>query len=259
MPTPVTTNTPVRNFRIYTGFTKAPDNDVCNLALDVSAALDGHPVFTTPPVTSAQLTALEGTFSTDMTAARKLGTDRTLAKTSRAALLDALVQDALYCQGLARHDLNTLLTSGYEVVSNNRTPGPLDTPQIDSIDNSVSGQLTVRGGAVMNGRMYQLQFSLDNGATWTNTGANYTSARRMLLTPTTAGKMYLIQICALGGSTGQSAWSNPVQHHGHLKGIFGRFENDLMQTLPKSAAGVKRFVPAVFVQFIFIRRILRFC
>src|SRR5271154_348043 len=211
MPTPVTTNTPVRNFRIYTGFTKAPDNDVCNLALDVSAALTGHPIFTTPPVTSAQLTALEGTFSTDMTAARKLGTDRTLAKNiSRQALLDALVQDALYCQGLARHDLNTLLTSGYEVVSNNRTPGPLDTPQIAGIDNNVSGQLTVRGGAVINGRMYQLQFSLDNGTTWTILGTNYTSARRMLLTPTTAGKTYLIQISALGGSTGQSAWSNPV-------------------------------------------------
>jgi hypothetical protein len=204
-------NTPVRNFRIYTGFTKAPDNDVCNLTLDVASALNGHPVFTTPPFTSTQLTTLQTTFSTDMTAARKLGTDRTLAKNiSRQALVDALVQDALYCQGLARHDLNTLLTSGYEVVSNNRTPGPLDTPQIVSIDNSVSGQLTVRGGAVLNGRMYQLQFSLDNGATWTNAGVNYTSARRMPLTPTTPGKTYLIQICALGGSTGQSAWSNPM-------------------------------------------------
>src|SRR5271154_2298709 len=211
MPAPVTTNTPVRNFRIYTGFTRSSDNDVCNVALDVSAALDGHPVFILPPFTSVQLTALEATFAADMTAARKLGKDRTLAKKiSRQALLDALVQDALYCQGLARHDLNTLLTSGYEVVSTNRTPGPLDTPQINGIDNSVSGQLTVNGTAVLNGRMYQLQFSLDNGATWTNAGSNYTSASRMLLTPTTAGKTYLIQISALGGSTGQSAWSNPV-------------------------------------------------
>jgi hypothetical protein len=32
----------------------------------------------------------------------------------------------------------------------------------------------------------------------------------MLLTPTTAGKTYLIEIMALGGSTGQSAWSNPM-------------------------------------------------
>jgi hypothetical protein len=211
MPAPVITNTPIRNFRIYTGFTKAPDNDVCNVALDVSAALTGHPVFTTPPVTPTQLTTLETTFNADMTAARNLGTDRTLTKNiSRQALLDALVQDALYCQGLARHDLNTLLTSGYEVVSTNRTPGPLDTPQIVSIDNSVSGQLTVRGMAVLNGRMYQLQYSTDNGATWINAGVNYTSARRMTLLPTTAGKTYLIQISALGGSTGQSAWSNPI-------------------------------------------------
>jgi len=209
MPT-TTTNTPIRNFRIYTGFTKAPDNDLCNVALDVSDALDGHPVFTLPPFTSAQLTALETTFSADMTAARKLGTDRTLAKKiSRQALADALMSDALYCQGTARHDLNTLLTSGYEVVSTNRTPGPLDTPQINSIDNSVSGQLTVNGTAVLNGRMYQLQYSTDNGATWTNAG-HFTNARRMLLTPITPGKTYLIQICALGGSTGQSAWSNPV-------------------------------------------------
>jgi hypothetical protein len=199
------TNTPVRNFRIYTGFTKSPDNDVCNVALDVSGALDGHPVFTTPPFTPVQLTALEGTFAADMTAARKLGTDRTLAKKiSRQSLLDAL-----YCQGLARHDLNTLLTSGYEVVSTNRTPGPLDTPQINSIDNSVSGQLTVSGTAVLNGRMYELQYSLDNGATWVN-GGNFTSARRMTLTPTTPGKSYMMEICALGGSTGRSAWSNPV-------------------------------------------------
>ncbi len=211
MPTTTTTNTPVRNFRIYTGFTRSSDNDVCNVALDVSGALDGHPVFTTPPFTSVQLTALEGTFAADMTAARKLGTDRTLTKKiSRQSLLDALVQNALYCQGLARHDLNTLLTSGYEVVSTNRTPGPLDTPEINSIDNSVGGQLTVRGTAVLNGRMYELQYSLDNGATWVNANVNYTSARRMVLTPTTAGKLYAIQISALGGSTGKSAWSNPM-------------------------------------------------
>jgi hypothetical protein len=78
------------------------------------------------------------------------------------------------------------------------------------IYNSVSGHLLLRGSTVLNGRMCQLQFSLDNGATWTNAGINYTSARRMLLTPTTPGKIYRIQICALGGSTGQSAWSKPM-------------------------------------------------
>jgi len=211
MPAITTSNTPVNNYRINTAFTKGPDNEVCDVTLDVADALTDHPVFIGPPFSAAQLTALLGTFSTTRTAARKLGKDRTLAKKiARQALVDALVADALYCQGLARHDLNTLLTSGYEVVSTNRSSGPLDTPQINTIDNSVSAQLLVRGGSVVNGRIYLLRFSLDNGVTWTESATKYSSARRMLLTPTVPGKIYMIEICALGGSTGQSPWSSPM-------------------------------------------------
>jgi hypothetical protein len=32
----------------------------------------------------------------------------------------------------------------------------------------------------------------------------------MLLQPTLPGTTYMIEFCALGGSTGQSPWSNPV-------------------------------------------------
>jgi hypothetical protein len=32
----------------------------------------------------------------------------------------------------------------------------------------------------------------------------------MVLAPTIPGTVYLVAICALGGSTSQSAWSNPV-------------------------------------------------
>jgi hypothetical protein len=202
-------NTPVKNFRINTGFTKGSDNEVNNLSLDVMDALTGHPVFIAPPVLPPAMLILQTTFSSSMTNARKLGTDRTLAKNiAKQALVDALVQDALYCQGLARHDLNTLLTSGYDVVSPNRASGPLDTPSIITILNNVSGQLTVRGQGVVNGRIYQARASTDGGKTWVNMG-NFNGARLMLLKPTTAGATYIVQICALGGSTGQSAWSNP--------------------------------------------------
>jgi hypothetical protein len=46
--------------------------------------------------------------------------------------------------------------------------------------------------------------------TWTDADAKFTSARRMVLTPTVPGKIYMIEICALDGSTGQSAWSAPM-------------------------------------------------
>jgi hypothetical protein len=203
-------NTPVRNFRINTGFTKGSDNEVNNLSLDVMDALTAHPVFIAPPVLPPAMRILQTAFNTSMTDARKGGTDRTLAKNiAKQALVDALVQDALYCQGLARHDLNTLLTSDYDVVSTNRASGPLDTPAILAILNNVSGQLTVRGQGVINGRIYQARKSIDGGATWTDMG-NFNGARLMVLTPVAPGKMCMVEICALGGSTGQSAWSNPV-------------------------------------------------
>jgi len=203
-------NTPIRNFRIYTGFTKGTDDEVNNLCLDVSDALTGIPAFPAPPVSLVNLGNDQVTFSASMVDAREGGADRTRAKnTAKQVVIDALVKIALYCQGEARHDLNTLLTSGYDVVSTNRTSGPLDTPGIISINNSVSGQLTVRGQAVLNGRLYHVQMSKDGGTTWIDMG-NFNGAQRMLLKPVTPGITYTVHFSALGGSTGESAWSNPV-------------------------------------------------
>ena len=78
-------------------------------------------------------------------------------------------------------------------------------PQLIEI---VRGQLTVRGQGVLNGRMYQVRTSTDGGKTWTSWDP-FNGARLMVLSPTTPGTTYIVELCALGGSTGQSAWSNP--------------------------------------------------
>jgi hypothetical protein len=105
--------------------------------------------------------------------------------------------------------LDLLLSSGFEVNSTNRTSGPLDTPSILAVLDDVSGQLTVRGQGVLNGRIYQVQASTDGGKTWLDMGT-FNGARLMVLSPVTPGTIYMIQFCALGGSTRQSAWSDPV-------------------------------------------------
>jgi hypothetical protein len=203
-------NTPVRNFRIYMGFPRDPDDDVNHLTLDVEDALLNHPVFTKLPVTLTDVETQRLAFQNTITDARKGGVDRTRAKnTAKQGLTDSLVKIALYCQGEARHDLDTLLSSGFEVNSTNRTSSPLDKPAIMDILNNVSGQLTVRGQAVLNARNYKVQASTDGGKTWLDMGT-FNGARLMLLQPVTPGTTYTVQFCALGGSTGQSPWSDPV-------------------------------------------------
>jgi|GEM_PF-1343701 len=198
------------SFRIWTGFTRGSDNDVNNLSLDTEDGLLNNPAFIKIPVAVTELATQRLALVAAMTEARKGGADRTrLKNTAKQTLVDSLMKNALYCMGEARHDLDALLSSGYEVVSKNRASGPLDTPSILALFNNVSGQLTVRGQGVLNGRMYKARTSTDGGKTWTEWGP-FNGVRRMLLQPTVPGTTYMVEICALGGSTGQSPWSNPV-------------------------------------------------
>jgi len=202
--------TQIRNYRINTKFVKGTDNGVNNLALDVGDALLDNPAFPKLPVSLVDVSAQQVAFSASMVEARKGGADRTrLKQAARQVLTDSLVKISLYCQSEAMHDLDTLLSSGFDVVSTNRTSAPLDQPAIISIQNNVSGQLTVRGQSVLNGRMYQVRGSTDGGKTWT-LWPQFNGARLMVLSPTTPGTTYIVEFCALGGSTGQSAWSNPI-------------------------------------------------
>jgi hypothetical protein len=203
-------NTQTNNYRIVTGISKYADNDVVNLSLDVEDGLLNNPAFLNLPVKLTDVATARLTFVAAMTDARKLGTDRTRLKlAAKQALVDLLLKLAFYCQGEAIHNLDALLSTGFEVVNTNRTSGPLDTPAIIAILNNVSGQLTVRGQGVVNGRMYKVRTSTDGGKSWTE-WPQFNGARLMVLAPTVPGTVYLVAFCALGGSTGQSAWSNPV-------------------------------------------------
>jgi len=203
-------NSQTNNYRIVTGISKYADNDVVNLSLDVEDGLLNNPAFLNLPVKLTDVATARLTFVAAMTDARKLGTDRTRLKlAAKQALVDLLLKLAFYCQGEAIHNLDALLSTGFEVVNTNRTSGPLDTPAIIAILNNVSGQLTVRGQGVVNGRMYKVRTSTDGGKSWTE-WPQFNGARLMVLAPTVPGTVYLVAFCALGGSTGQSAWSNPV-------------------------------------------------
>lgn len=57
--------------------------------------------------------------------------------------------------------------------------------------------------------MYKIRTSTDGGKAWTE-WPPFTGARLMVLRPVSPGTIHMVELCALGGSTGQSGWSNPL-------------------------------------------------
>ena len=75
------------------------------------------------------LTALQVAFANSITDAQQGDKLATAKKNqARAVLLSALRQNAAYVQSLALTDLASILSTGYDVVSTNKTQSPLTTP-----------------------------------------------------------------------------------------------------------------------------------
>lgn len=202
--------TTLPSFRIWTGFTRGSGDDANNLVLDVEEGLTDNPVFLNLPVPLTLLETQRLALVSAMTEARKGGADRTrLKNAAKQVVVDSLMRIAFYCMGEARHDLDALLTTGFEVVSKNRSSGPLGQASLRDVLNNVSGQFLARGRGVLNGRMYKPRTSIDGGKTWTE-WSPFNGARRIVLQPVIPGTTYMIELCAMGGSTGQGPWSDPV-------------------------------------------------
>ncbi len=125
----------------------------------------------------------------------------------RAELIELLKQQAYYVQTACGGSLSTLLSSGYEAVSTNRTQVPLLTPLIVAIKTDITGQLGLRLKAVANARAYQAQYSED-GLVWKD-GGTFPSTLRVAVSGLTRGRVYTVQVRAVGGSLGFSQWSDP--------------------------------------------------
>lgn len=101
---------------------------------------------------------------------------------------------------------------GFEARSRSRAQHPLDQPAGLRIKNGTTGELIARIAAVVkNSNLYEGRASIDGGTTWMPSVFTGDS-RHIIFDGLTAGKTYTIEVRALGGSTGQSDWSDPVSH-----------------------------------------------
>jgi len=201
----------VARYRVSYAFTELSDNDLMPFIQVLFICLTGNAAFPALPVKIVDFTALFTAFQTAVTNMGKNTNQQltALRDEAREALLDAARKNGAYVQSVALNSLSMLLSSGYQNVPTQSPSSPLDIPTILSVTNNGTTQVALRLSRVDNAKSYQIQFSTDNGKTWTLAGA-YPKARSIVLTNLTPGTTYMIQAQAIGGSTGQSGWSNPV-------------------------------------------------
>ena len=121
-----------------------------------------------------------------------------------------LRQVASYVQMLCGNDMAMLLGSGFEAQDFNNAQVPLTQPVSLAVKNGSSGQLIARVDPVKNTSMYEGRIKGEDGA-WSPsifTG----DSQHIIFDGLSPGKTYTVQVRALGGSTGQSDWSDPSSH-----------------------------------------------
>ena len=201
--------------KVSLGFAKLADTELDNFAQGVIGAMPSLPVSAAhpAPLTQVQVQTGRQDFTAAIAAAQTGGPAHTAAKNnSRQAFLGMLRQHALHVQMICNDDPAIVLSSGFQLQSTNRARTKLEQPQKLAIKNGGSGQLIASVSPVKNTSMYEGRAKLaDNGGAWLPSVFTGDS-QHIVFDGLTRGKDYTVQVRALGGSTGQSDWSDPSSH-----------------------------------------------
>jgi hypothetical protein len=197
--------------KVSFGFGRLSDTELDNFAQGVIDAMTGNAAFPTPPVTLAELQTAQSDFTAKMAAAQTGGVADTAAKNnSRQSLITILRDVAAYVQIRCNNDAAILLSSGFEMQSTNRAQVELTKPLSLSLKNGAAGQLIARVDPVKSASMYEGRIKLSDGDWLPSVFTG--DSQHIIFGGLTRGKDYTAEVRALGGSTGQSDWSDPSSH-----------------------------------------------
>jgi hypothetical protein len=198
-------------YKISKGFARLPDPDLDAFTEGVLIAMKDNPAFLTPDPTLADVTTTLAAFTARLSAATLGGKADTAAKDeAREVLLEKLYALALYVQRTGNNTLSVLLSSGFEVASNNRAQSPLPQPFIVKITNGESTKLTLQVTPLLNAASYECVNRVGAGP-WSRP-LIVTQARRIVVPDLIPGTEYTFQVRGVGGSTGFSPWSPTMSH-----------------------------------------------
>jgi hypothetical protein len=186
------------------GFVTFPNGQIVIFTTGHAGKIENHPVLKNPAFTSAQITALNQTFSDSIVAATGDPEDTAAMNTAKVAVLDALRANASSVEALTP-SLQLVLSTGFDPCSANRAQSPLDQPVILELSNLAPTQLLLRLTSIVNAKSYQVQTSLDGGKTWQEAIIS-PKAIRIVLEDLPSASTVTVRARAVGGSTGYSPW-----------------------------------------------------
>lgn len=198
--------------RVALKFAEFSDGDLDTLADTVIAEMTTNAaIFPSPPVTIVNFQADKDDFADKLAAAAVGGQADTADKNaSRQVIIGVLRQLASYVEMVANGDEATLLKSGFQARSTERSSVPLEKPSEMTVTNDGDGALAASCKPIQNCSMFEGRAKADGSPDWMESVfGNSQQVRFASLTP---GVLYTVQIRGLGGSTGTSDWSDPVQH-----------------------------------------------
>ncbi|MES2660852.1 MAG: hypothetical protein V4689_19660 [Verrucomicrobiota bacterium] len=193
---------------------KRNETNLESISGTVSANLYPLTIYPTPPVMKAVLDAKRTDWLEAKLEQKQGGTLATALKRDlQAELEEMLYHLALYVQLNCGGLVANVLAAGFEVVTERTTPYPLPRPESLIVDNTMVGKIVLKTATIKGARCYKAQYALVSAdgtvGAW-NDGGFHTKARDIAVDGLVSGALYALRILAVGGSTGESEWSNVV-------------------------------------------------
>ena len=191
-------------------YNKLSDTELSRFLARTIVGFTGSADLPTPPVLPPELTSQKTAFDTAIVNASRGGSLATAIKdAAQAVVVSSLDKNASYVDINCEENLTILLSSGYEAVSTNRSRQVLAKPVIVAVENGQAGQLRVRVAGDPNRRAIQGRIKPVGSAEF-GPVITFEGSRNIVFDALSAGVTYVMELIGIGGSTGQSDWSEPV-------------------------------------------------
>ena len=201
----------MKNPRAIISFAKLSDSELESTALSIIDSMTNNANFPTPIPSIADVTAAVTEYSNALAAAKNRGkAEVELKKMKKDAMIEVLVSLSTYVTFTANGNRNMIITSGFGITKNSKTPQAMGTPKKFTITiGETNGEAVSTVGGVKGIKKYAHQYTpdpLSATSVWTSA---FVSTRTYTFTGLDSGKKYWFRVAALGNGD-QVKYTAPI-------------------------------------------------